>query len=257
VSLKIYLRFYGELNDFLPQSRKGRHIALDLQMPASAKDVIEALGVPHTEVDLILLNGESIDFSRLVHNQDRISIYPVFRSIDISSLTRVRPVALIEKGFVLDSHLGRLAAYLRLCGFDTLYRNDYRDEELAEVSAQQNRILLIRERGLLKRAIVTHGYFMREIHPQRQLVEVLRRFDLFGAIAAFSRCMHCNVLLHAAPLDVVIERLPKKTRQSYYEFNICPSCGRVYWRGTHYARMKRLIDGIAEFDSATTGASCL
>jgi uncharacterized protein len=183
--MKVYVRFYAELNELLPPLRRAGCIVHTLEIYASVKDVIEALGVPHTEVDLVLLNGESVDFSRLVHDEDRISVYPVFRAIDIAALTRVRAASLGEKRFVLDSHLGRLAAYMRMLGFDVLYRNDCQDMELAQISTDENRILLTRDRGLLKRAVVARGYLLRETHPQRQIVEVLWRFDLCGAIAAF------------------------------------------------------------------------
>lgn len=250
--ISVYLRFYAELNDLLPPLRRGRCIVHRLEVPASVKDVIEALGVPHTEVDLVQLNGESVDFSRLVQNGDRISVYPLFRGINIASLTRVRSESLAESRFVLDTHLGRLAAYLRMLGFDTLYRNDYQDVELARISTDEERILLTRDRGLLKRAAITHGYLLSAAHPRQQLLEVLRRFDLFQSIAAFQRCVHCNALLDAAPIELVSDRLLPKTRQHYDEFRICPGCSRVYWKGSHYQHMQKLIERIMESKTATS-----
>jgi uncharacterized protein len=240
------LRFYAELNELLPPLRRGGCIVHNLETPGSVKDVIEALGVPHTEVDLVLLNGESVDFCWPVQDGDRISVYPVFRSIDIAPLTRVRAASFPEKRFVLDTHLGKLAAYLRMLGFDALYRNDYQDPELAQVSKEEKRILLTRDSGLLKRAVVAQGYLLRETHPRRQIVEVLQRFDLFESIAAFQRCMHCNALLEAAPIELVGDRLPAKTRQYYDEFHVCPQCDRIYWKGSHYQRMQRLIERIIQ-----------
>jgi uncharacterized protein len=245
-SMKVYLRFYAELNDLLAPSVRGRCILHSLYTPASVKDVIEALGVPHTEADLVLINGESVDFSHLVHDEDRISVYPVFRSIDIAALTRVRAASLPETRFVLDSHLGRLAAYLRILGFDTLYRNDYHDDELTQVSMGEKRILLTRDRGLLKRTVLSHGCLLRETDPRLQLVEILRRFDLFGSIAAFRRCVHCNTILKLAPKALIEDRLPPKVRQYYDKFHICPACDRIYWKGSHYVRMQRLIESVIE-----------
>ena len=144
-------RFYAELNDFLPRHEKHIFFQHSFSGNPSIKDTIEAIGVPHTEVDLIIVNGVSVDFSYLLQDEDRVSVYPVFESIDITQALRVRPQPLREIRFVLDIHLGRLAGYLRMLGFDTLYRNDYRDEELAYVSSQEERILLTRDRGLLKR----------------------------------------------------------------------------------------------------------
>lgn len=241
-----HFRFYAELNDFLPSDKRQRTFVYPFELSGSVKDMIEALGVPHTEVDLILANGRSVDFSYLVQDGDRISVYPTFESIDISALVRVRPHPLRETRFVLDVHLGRLASYLRMLGFDTLYQNDYTDEELARLSSREGRILLTRDRGLLKRSVVTHGYCLRAANPREQVVEVLRRFDLFRSIKPFQRCLHCNGLLEPVDKATIIERLPPKTRQYYDEFRRCRKCDRVYWKGTHYRRMQRFIDSVLE-----------
>lgn len=239
-----HFRFYAELNDFLPPGRRYITFAHSFEYRTAVKDLIEALGVPHTEVDLILVNGESVDFAYWVQAGDQISVYPVFESIDITPLVRVRPQPLREPRFVLDTHLGRLAAYLRMLGFDTLYRNDLADDELARISSREHRILLTRDPGLLKRSIVTHGYWLRETNPQRQLTEILRRFDLIEAITPFQRCLRCNGLLQPIAKEAVSDRLPPRARQLYDEFHICQVCGRVYWKGPHYARMERLIEQV-------------
>ena len=236
-----YFRFYAELNDFLPINKRKTTFAHCLNNSASIKDTLEALGVPHTEVDLILANGESIDFSYLVRDGDRFSIYPVFESIDITPLLRVRPLPLRVIRFVLDVHLGKLARDLRLLGFDTLYRNDYSDEELAQLSSSERRILLTRERNLLKRSIVTHGYCVRSTNSWQQLLEVLRRFDLFRQINPFQRCLRCNGSLAPVNKEIISERLLAKTRQYYNEFRLCLSCGQIYWKGSHYQRMQQFI----------------
>jgi hypothetical protein len=180
------VRSYAELNDFVPPERRDRARPYAFEVGGSVKDMIEALGVPHTEVDFILVNGESEDFSYRVRNGDRISVYPVFEAIDISPLVRLRPQPLREPRFVADTHLGRLAAYLRMLGFDTVYRDDAQDEELAQITTNERRILLTRDRGLLKRSVVTRGYCVRATNPREQLAEV-RRFDLSGSMAAFQR----------------------------------------------------------------------
>ena len=194
-----------------------------------------------TEIDLILINGKSVDLSCPLNDGDRISVYPVFRSLDINPLTRVRPAFEGERRFVLDTHLGKLAAYLRMLGFDSLYRNDCRDEELARISANQQRTLLTRDRGLLKRSIVIHGYLVRKVHPHHQMIEVLSRFDLFASISPFRRCLHCNAPLQAVPKESIRHRLLRKTEQHYDEFHICSDCDRIYWKGSHYQRMQGLI----------------
>jgi uncharacterized protein len=242
-------RFYAELNDFLPPDRRAAAFVHAFDGSPSIKDLIEALGVPHTEVDLILVNGESVEFAYRVREGDRISVYPVFESLDITPLVRVRPRPLRETRFVLDTHLGRLAAYLRLLGFDTLYRNDTPDDVLAGISSSEGRILLTRDRGLLKRSQVTHGYCVRETDPRRQLAEVVRRFDLSRSIVPFQRCMCCNGVLQPVPKEEVSDRLPPRTRELHEEFHVCEACDRVYWKGSHYQEMRQLIDQVAGIEA--------
>jgi len=239
-------RFYAELNDFLPPVRRARTLECRSYLPAPVKDLIESFGVPHTEVDLIVANGESVGFTYLVRDGDRISVYPVFESIDITPVLRVRPQPLRETRFVLDAHLGRLAGYLRMAGFDTLYRNDASDEELAAISKNERRILLTRDRGLLKRSAVTHGCYVRETNARSQLEEVLRRFDLSGRLAPFTRCLRCNQRLAAVAKDEVAERLPPQASRYYEEFWQCAGCGKIYWQGSHYRRMSRFLERIQQ-----------
>ena len=239
---QVRFRFYEELNDFLPPARRKR----DFDVPynrASVKDMIESLGVPHTEVDLILANGVSVDFSYLVRPGDRIAVYPVFESFDIAGLTRLRPEPLRRPRFVLDTHLGKLARYLRLLGFDALYSNAYSDAELAAISAEgEKRILLTRDHGLLKRASVTHGCFVRATVPERQAVEVLRRFDLGRRAVPFSRCLQCNGKLRRAAPAEIADRVPPGVARDFHVFSACDDCGRVYWAGSHYDRLRRIVE---------------
>lgn len=238
-------RFYEELNDFLPPERRKVAFTHEFSRRASVKDMIEALGVPHPEVELIVANGESVGFDYLVRDGDRIAVYPMFESLDVSPALRVRGLALRTSRFVLDVHLGTLARYLRLCGFDTLYRNDYGDAELARISAAEHRILLTRDRNLLKRRIVTHGYCVRRDDPRRQLAEVFRRFDLAGAAAPFTRCARCNGLLEDVDKAAVEHRLEPLTRRHYDVFRQCRDCGHVYWRGSHVTSMEGRIEELA------------
>lgn len=236
-----WFRFYAELNDFLPAERRMTSFERKFIDAASVKDMIESLGVPHTEIDLILVNGKSVDFRYTVRDGDRISVYPVFEGLDISPVTRLRPQPLRESRFVLDTHLGRLATYLRMAGFDTLYRNDFADDELAAVSRDERRILLTRDAGLLKRAAVTHGYFVRETAVRRQFAEVMRRFDLFRQARPFTRCLRCNTILQVAIKEEIADRLPPRAAELYHEFLRCPGCDRVYWKGGHYERMREFL----------------
>lgn len=241
------LRFYAELNDFLPDpEQRQKTITYILNGPVAVKHVVEALGVPHTEIELILANGQPVDFSYLVGDADRISLYPPFRGLDISTMPALRPPLPTPPRFILDSHLGRLATYLRLLGFDTLYRNDYDDEELAELSFQQQRILLTRDRRLLMRKVVVHGYCLRTKESRQQLEAVLRRFDLWSAIQPWKRCLRCNGRLQPVAKEAIIDQLEPKTKLYYDDFHQCQSCQQIYWQGSHYQRLERFIAAIQE-----------
>lgn len=241
-----YFRFYAELNDFLPKEQRCVLFPLTFKNRQSVKHLIESLGVPHPEVDLILVNCASIDFSYIVQEKDMISVYPVFESFDISAENKLRPEPLREPKFVLDGHLGRLAAYLRLLGIDCLYRNDYTDEEITEISHHENRICLTRDRGLLKRNLVTRGYCLRSLDSRQQVKEVLRRFDLIRKVKPFQRCVHCNGLLEDVDKKEIDDQLLPKTRRYYHEFRRCSECGQVYWKGSHFERIVKLIEGLLE-----------
>jgi uncharacterized protein with PIN domain/sulfur carrier protein ThiS len=239
-----FFRFYGELNDFLPPERRQKQFRHSFLLPTPVKDLIESLGVPHPEVELILVNGASVDFQHVIQDGDRVSVYPVFESLDVSSLVKVRPEPLRQPRFILDAHLGRLAAYLRMLGLDALYRNDYDDQELVRLSVEQRRILLTRDTGLLKHAAVTHGYFVREVEPRRQAAEVVRRFQLQRYVAPFTRCLRCNELLERIEGDPPLE-VPHGVRKRHREFWRCRGCGRVYWKGSHYSRMRAWVRALA------------
>ncbi len=241
---RISIRFYQELNDFLPPHRRG--VRFDAEFPAgcTAKAIIESLGVPHTEVDLILANGESVGFPFRLSDADRLTIYPVFESWDIQGLSRTRPEPLRTVKFVCDVHLGKLAALLRLFGLDASYANNSSDDEILAVSREERRIILTRDRGLLKRRAVTHGYCVRDSRPRDQLSEIFNRFDLKRLARPFSRCMACNAGLERVEKDSVASLLPPLVVKLYDEFSKCPACGRVFWRGTHWERMKKLADEV-------------
>jgi uncharacterized protein with PIN domain len=204
--------------------------------------MIESFGVPHTEVEIILANGHSVDFSYIVQDGDRISVYPVFESLDVRPLLRLRPAPLRTPAFILDTNLGRLARYLRLLGFDCLYQNDFDDDTVATTADREQRIVLTRDRALLQRKIITRGYFVREVRPRRQVKEVLSRFDLYRLVKPFSRCTRCNGDLQAVDKQSVEDRLEPRTRKYYQTFRECTACGQIYWQGSHHERSQRLIE---------------
>ena len=174
----VKIRFYQELNFFLEPAKRKHTFTTNCVFGTSVKALIENLGVPHTEVDLILVAGNSVDFNYLIQEGDIIGVFPVFESFDIGVVSKVRSKPLRVVKFVLDVHLGTLAIKLRMLGFDCKYKNDYPDHELARISSIQKRILLTRDRGLLKRKLVTHGYCLKSKNVSEQLAEVIKRFDL-------------------------------------------------------------------------------
>jgi len=244
---KVNIRFYEELNFFLPREQRKRDLRVSYTRGDTVKALIETLGVPHTEVDLVLVNGDSQSFDYRLRDDDRISVYPVFESFDIAAVSKVRPVPLRKIRFVLDTHLGRLAQALRLLGFDTLYDRSRDDSELATISAAEGRILLTRDRGLLKRRIVSHAYYIRSRKPQEQLLEVIRRFDLRqNSFRPFSRCLKCNLLLKGLSREEAAGKVPAQVLTIYTRFKRCPACGRIYWRGSHWEHMQKKLELLLE-----------
>jgi len=243
-------RFYEELNDFLPAERRKLAFPIEIDRARSVKDAIESAGVPHTEVDLILVDGVSVDFTRVLRGGERVAVYPVFESLDIAPVVRLREVPLREPCFIADAHLGKLARHLRMAGFDTLWTNHWDDDAIVRIAAEQKRTILTRDKGMLRRGDVDRGYFVRATESEAQLAEVIRALQLEARLAPFPRCRECNVLLEDVSREAVLDRLPDMVRGLYTRFKRCPGCERVYWEGTHYARMKGVLERASAENSA-------
>lgn len=235
-------RFYEELNDFLPEDKKKVSFPYDFMGNPTVKDAIESIGVPHTEIDLILVNGNSVTFFYHLKDKDKVSVYPVFESMDISNVTRLREKPLREPKFILDVHLGKLSRYLRMLGFDTLFENNYNKFEIVRTAKTQKRIILTRNVSLLKIGEVTHGYWVRSQNPVEQLTETVRYFDLYSNINPLTRCIMCNGLITKTTKDSVINKLQPKTKLYYNEFYRCTLCDKVYWEGSHFFKMKGFVE---------------
>ncbi len=244
----ITIRYYEELNDFLPRESRKKDIDIACTGKRSIKDLIESMGVPHVEVDLVLVNGKSVDFSYPVEEGDRISVYPVFERLDITGATRLRPRPLRDTRFVCDIHLNKLVKRLRLLGFDTAFGED-RDEVLADISENENRVLLSRDRQLLMRKNVSRGLYVRNTDPEKQIIEMLDRLDLWEACHPFTRCIACNgsietVNAGSPEYHNIEKKIPSGVLQWCREFYQCRNCGRVYWKGSHYDRLMKRVDRI-------------
>ena len=225
--------FDFELQPLLKHELRGKPLKIIFQGAQSVKHLIESLGIPHTEIGQLCSNGEIIGQSTIVQNGDRIKIWPVPPS-DLAK----------EPQFVIDGHLGRLASQLRMLGLDCLYNNAYEDDELVEISVDQERILLTRDRLLLMHKVITKGCLLRSLYSYEQLNEVVSRYRLAKWVKPFKRCMRCNHPLEPVEKETILERLEPLTKKYFDKFMLCPSCDQVYWKGSHYEQMMELIKRI-------------
>ncbi|WP_107851745.1 Mut7-C RNAse domain-containing protein [Oceanimonas marisflavi] len=229
-------RFYGQLNDFLPSELRQRTVCYRYSGSPGLRDAIQAQGVPHTEVDLVLVDGVARCFDFNLQGGEQVSVYPRFKAFELQA-GRLGPKPLAVHRFILDVHLGKLCRQLRLLGFDTAYGNDFEDRHIIDRSLAERRIILTRDLGILKQARVQYGYFVRATAPNRQIGEVLQAFELKERCRPLSRCIKCNGEVERVAKSRVESRLPDGTRRSYELFYQCRACGQIYWRGAHYARL--------------------
>ena len=249
IDLKPYqanFRFYEELNDFLPGEHHKQSIAYRFSGQPAIKDSIEALGVPHSEVDLILVNNESVGFDQGLKDGDRVAVYPVFESFDISPVQRLRPKPLRCTAFIVDVNLGKLARRLRMLGFDAAYSNRLKGREIVDIATQEKRIVLTRDRRLLFHKAITHGFWIRAVDVDIQLQEVLQRLDLYNQIRPLQRCLDCNGEIETVDRKLIWSRLEPLTRRFYREFYRCSRCNKIYWPGSHVTHMTGVIRQLLE-----------
>lgn len=238
---KAEFRFYEELNDFLPADRRKRGFDFQYRGTPSVKDTIEAIGVPHTEIDLILVDGRSVGFEHRLRGEERVAVYPMFERLDISPVVRLRPAPLRDPKFVADVHLGTLARHLRLLGFDTLWRNDLDDRLIVDTAQRHRRIILTRDLGILRHSEVTHGYWVRSTDPLTQMDEVVRALDLRARIEPYTRCLECNGLVCPIDRHRAADHVPLQVFLVHRDFRQCGGCGRVYWKGSHLRRLDSIV----------------
>lgn len=261
---KIEFRFYAELNNFIDiENTNNLELAGKINKPIvnnkyyihyyrghpSIKDRVESLGIPHTEIALILKNGNPVEFSYLVQKNDQFSIYPYFYNIKLPEDYKLQEEYPLKPKFILDVHLGKLARFLRRFNFDTLYSNSYSDSEIVEIAEKENRIILTRDLGLLMRKKVKWGCFIKYDDPQKQLKQVFKRYDLAKYYKRKeSRCVDCNTILIDIDKEKIMDRLEEKTKRYFDEFKICPDCSKVYWRGSHYHQTENILEVILDND---------
>lgn len=224
--------FAPTLLPLLKRNLREQRVEIRFNGLQTTKHLIESMGVPHTEIGPLKANGKPIEMDYQVQNSDRIQVWPV------------EPISNgpIAPRFVLDGHLGRLASYLRMLGFDCLYRGLYEDEELAQVSVEEARILLTRDRMLLMRKVITQGYLLRSLSPEEQLKEIMQRYSLSSWVKPFKRCIRCNHALESVKKDLILKRLEPLTKKYFDEFSLCPGCDQIYWKGSHFDHMQKIIE---------------
>lgn len=222
-------RFDDELSPFLDPAHRARRFSHACARAATLKNAIEALGVPHTEVGPVTVNGAPATLQRAVREGD---------VVEVSAYTeRAAPRA----AFLADAHLGGLARFLRMLGFDTLHDQALADRDIRRIAHDEERIVLTRDRDLLKCREIARGCYVRALKPEEQLREVLARYRLAERARAFTLCLRCNLPLVAVDKLAVAHRVPPRVLEIQDAFTRCPGCDRVYWPGTHYERMKATI----------------
>ncbi len=238
-----FVRYYGNLKELTGREKRERHEILFNGSPG-IKDVVESEGVPHTEVGLIIVNSLPAEWQYRLKDGDDCAVYPFFRDLDIRSVSRLPAQDYPEGRFVLDIHLGSLCKYLRMLGFDCYYNSGFKDRDIITVAKKESRFILTRDRGILKNGAVLCGCLIRSIHPLEQLHQVLERFGLYSKIRPLIRCLKCNGVIESIPSDSVTGMLPENTKKYYHDFYRCVSCGTIYWKGSHYENMIKMIEGL-------------
>ena len=236
--------FHGDLNDFLPPGKRRRQVSYEFNGNSSMKNAIESIGVPHAEVDVILANGVSVGFSAPLTEGDRVSVFPALQTVDGEGVLHLveEPG---EPRFILDVHLGVLSRKLRMLGFDTLYAKDWSDAEILRKALAEGRTVLTRDIGLLKLKELRRGCWVRGQNPDKQLLEVLGRFRLTGKIRPFHRCISCNGTIREVGRETVVGELDPAVAEYHDEFFRCDACGKIYWKGTHYEKMRAFVEKLS------------
>jgi len=242
-------RFYAYLNELLPREDRYKIVRVCFKGRQSIKHLIESCGVPHTEIDFLIVDSKAVDLSYIMQGGEFISVYPHYFNLFPLQDDRLQPTRPDILRFTADGHLGKLSRYLRMLGFDTFYKNEIGDKTLAVLSEKDGRILLTRDRGLLKRKMVEAGCLIRYRDPLDQLLQVVQRYDLMSDCQPFTRCMVCNGDLEPVRKDDILDLLEPKTSKYFSAFKQCALCGKVYWAGSHMVYMNKIIKNLKEISN--------
>ena len=237
---EIHVEFAPELHVFVPQARRAGPLRSTTDGVSSLGHVVESLGVPLTEVGALVVDGREVPVSH---------VPAAGESVTVRTVARPQRVPGAPLRFLLDVHLGTLARRLRLLGVDTAYEStDIGDPALAARSAAEQRVMLSRDRGLLRRRELWAGAFVYSTRPEEQLRDVLDRFQ--PGLRPWTRCTACNGLLRRATKHEVADQLKHGTHATYDVFAQCTECGRAYWKGAHHEQLEAIVErALAEFGS--------
>lgn len=222
--------FHGNLAQFLPRERRRSSFEYACARAATLKNAIEALGVPHTEAAQFLVNGIPATLNRIVREGDIVEVH--------AWIHQAVPVPL---NFIADAHLGGLARFLRMLGYDTWHENALPDAEIRRLAHDERRIVLTRDRELLKCREIFFGCYVHALRPEAQLREVAVRFDLAAHARPFTLCLCCNLPLDDATEEQVRAYAPGAVLEHYRAFYRCAGCRRIYWEGSHFDRMRAVL----------------
>lgn len=236
----VTIQFHGWLEQLLTRvRRKSRLLFPSLQRRTSIKDLIESVGVPHTEIGSLAVNGEKVLFHHIICEKSHVDVFPHCPPVNVLVPSALNPIPLPAIRFLVDANVSKLASKLRMAGFDTFYNSQWDDQDLADISQERKCILLTRDIQLLKRRKIVFGHFVRETIPLKQMSEVIHFYGLLDSILPFSRCMSCNGMLVPVKKQDILEQLEPLTQKYYNVFHRCSTCSQVYWFGSHREQMER------------------
>ena len=208
---------------------------------SSVKDIIESLGIPHTEIGAIKINGKEINFGFIPRQSCRIEVYPIAFPFDVTKFSILRPDPLKSLRFIVDVNVGKLASLLRMTGMDTAYDTEFTDGEIACKAEKEGRVVLSKDIALLKRKKIHYARYVRAIHPDEQLKEVVDFFGIQSKLSLLSRCIRCNTELVSVDKNDILNRLEPKTEKYFHHFKLCKTCNRIFWKGSHHESMEKRL----------------
>ena len=233
-------------DEFLVFRKKRQDLEVDYPLTriAPVKDILEALGVPHTEVGALVSNRKNLGFESRPSPDHPLFVFPVPRPFDIRKASFLRPRPFPVFRFLVDENVVKLGTFLRMLGLDTVFYPGATDSEIADIAKKTERVVLSKDIGLFKRKAIVYGRYVRAVHPVDQVREVADFFDLERPFRLFSRCLVCNMPLVPVSKSSILHRLEPKTKLYFQEFSLCPACDKIFWKGSHHEHMMDVLESI-------------